>query len=1359
MRISAAVTLSAIIVSAVFSLIPVNRAHAVGWYNASWGYRTKITIDHTKVPNTNQTDFPVLISKTDNRFRTVANGGHMGNAGGTDMLFTSDDGTTKLKHEIEKYSATTGQIIVWVKVPTLSTSTDTDIYIYYGNAGVADQSDAANVWTNGYKQVLHMGDGTTLSTTDSSGNYNATNSNANATSSGVINGAVDFDVAGDRLNNANGLYTMVGGSATHTVSAWVRVDNPSFGSATNYFFDGDHDNSIKSFANAAIATQIEWGVGGGGCFRTYTSVSPALSVGAYSYITMVKSASGNNGALYVNGTLQSTYSGALCDLPANTTTSHWGNYHGGSSATLVGKMDEMHISTSARSADWVATEYNNQNSPSTFAPTWATEETAPSNTAPDTPTSLGPANRVNGSYTTSNQPTLSFTLSDTDVSDTVKFRIQIATSASFTAPVVDYTSALAAQGSTSFTVGQGAGTGSYTTGASSQTLSDASYYWRVKAIDSSASESAYATANSGSVAFIVDTTAPTVSNVTSSTANGSYNAGDVISIQVAFTEAVTVTGTPQLTLSTGSPSTTAVNYATGSGTSTLTFNYTVSSGNTSSDLDYATATSLGLNSGTIADAAGNNATLTLAAPGAAGSLGANKNIVIDTTAPTISEVTPVTTPTNDATPDYTFTTNEAGTISYGGDCSSGTVSASVGSNTVTFSSLSDGAHTNCTVTVTDTAGNASNTITVTAFTVDATAPTVSNVTSSTANGSYNAGDSISIQIVFTEAVTVTGTPQLTLSTGSPTTTAVDYATGSGTNTLTFTYLVASGNTSSDLDYATTNSLALNSGTIRDAASNNATLTLVAAGAAGSLGANKAIVIDTTAPVISEVTPVSTPTSDNTPNYTFTTNEAGTISYGGDCSSATTSASSGSNTVTFSTLSDGAHTNCTITVTDTAGNASNTITVTSFTVDATVPTVSNVTSSTSNGSYNAGDAISIQVVFTEAVTVTGTPQLTLSTGSPSTTAVNYATGSGTTTLTFTYTVSSGNTSSDLDYATSSSLGLNSGTIRDSASNNATLALAAPGAAGSLGANKNIVIDTTAPTLSETTAVTTPAGDLTPDYTFTTDEAGTISYGGDCSSSTSSASSGANTITLAALSVGAHTNCTIIVTDAAGNASSTLNVTSFTIVNPVPSLSSVSPSTRTAGGSAFTLTLSGSDFVSDSEAKVDGVARTTTYVSASSLTIEMTAADISAAGSLSITVTNPAPGGGTSSAQTITVSAASSGSGQTRSVAVPMLKQISQQQRPIDSPGKQNVPAFVFTKNLWTGFRDAQVIELQKFLNARGYVIAATGPGSPGQETSYFGKKTRDALARLQLDAGLVSSPAHPSLGVFGPATRAYANGIR
>ena len=89
--------------------------------------------------------------------------------------------------------------------------------------------------------------------------------------------------------------------------------------------------------------------------------------------------------------------------------------------------------------------------------------------------------------------------------------------------------------------------------------------------------------------------------------------------------------------------------------------------------------------------------------------------------------------------------------------------------------------------------------------------------------------------------------------------------------------------------------------------------------------------DTIAPVILEDIIVTTPTNDSTPNYTFSSTEAGTITYGGSCSSSTTSANTGNNTITFSTLDNGTYSNCTITVTDSSGNESNTLAITDFTV--------------------------------------------------------------------------------------------------------------------------------------------------------------------------------------------------------------------------------------------------------------------------------------------------------------------------------------------------------------------------------------------------------------------------------------------
>jgi hypothetical protein len=93
------------------------------------------------------------------------------------------------------------------------------------------------------------------------------------------------------------------------------------------------------------------------------------------------------------------------------------------------------------------------------------------------------------------------------------------------------------------------------------------------------------------------------------------------------------------------------------------------------------------------------------------------------------------------------------------------------------------------------------------------------------------------------------------------------------------------------------------------------------------------------------------------------------------------------------------------------------------------------------------------------------------------------------------------------------------------------------------------------------------------------------------------------------------------------------------NPVPALSSISPTSKTAGGEGFTLTLYGSNFISSSEVRWNGFSRATTYVSSVQLTASILASDIASAGTAQVTVFNPAPGGGTSQpALTFTMSAA-------------------------------------------------------------------------------------------------------------------------
>jgi len=132
-------------------------------------------------------------------------------------------------------------------------------------------------------------------------------------------------------------------------------------------------------------------------------------------------------------------------------------------------------------------------------------------------------------------------------------------------------------------------------------------------------------------------TPPIVLNVSSISPNGSYNEGKTVSIQVTFTEPVKVTGFPYLTLETGASKAQAL-YSQGSETSTLSFNYLVGPNENTSDLDAVGVNGLTLNGGTINDSNSTPVILTLPAPGSTNSLGNNKNIIIDTVAPTAPSI-------------------------------------------------------------------------------------------------------------------------------------------------------------------------------------------------------------------------------------------------------------------------------------------------------------------------------------------------------------------------------------------------------------------------------------------------------------------------------------------------------------------------------------------------------------------------------------------------------------------------------------------------------------------------------------------------------------------------------------------------
>ncbi len=127
-------------------------------------YKRSITIDHTKVGTTNNTDqnyFPTLVTLLDTSLKDVIHGGHVQSSNGYDIAFYSDINlTTQLAHEIETYDPINGIFIGWVKVPFVSHTIDTNFYIAYDANVVSSMENMTNTWddneNNYFKGVWHL---------------------------------------------------------------------------------------------------------------------------------------------------------------------------------------------------------------------------------------------------------------------------------------------------------------------------------------------------------------------------------------------------------------------------------------------------------------------------------------------------------------------------------------------------------------------------------------------------------------------------------------------------------------------------------------------------------------------------------------------------------------------------------------------------------------------------------------------------------------------------------------------------------------------------------------------------------------------------------------------------------------------------------------------------------------------------------------------------------------------------------------------------------------------------------------------------------------------------------------------------
>jgi hypothetical protein len=337
-------------------------------FDEGWLYRKQIIVNHSQV-NGDLIDFPVLISVVDSDLANKTQ------ADGDDILFMDGSGVaSKLNHEIEKYDDSSGELIAWVNIPSLSSVDDTVLYVYYGNALCSSQQLGERVWDSDFLTVLHMN--------DLSGNpYDSTRNHEmwQVKNGGFLTyhatGQVGYAIKGEYAVNDGNRFENFGMDWTVlnavTIEWWCAPDDVTI--QTHYLFgaDGSNREDIR-----CIYSNKE-GADGNGWFNNWDDGTHRVldgrlynwNNGEFHYGAAIMDNTGSNyQGLYTDGTL--TVSTKPSDFNfANLNNQYYIGSRSperGKDSTLNGCLDEFRISKVRRSDAWISTSYNTMNDPSSF---------------------------------------------------------------------------------------------------------------------------------------------------------------------------------------------------------------------------------------------------------------------------------------------------------------------------------------------------------------------------------------------------------------------------------------------------------------------------------------------------------------------------------------------------------------------------------------------------------------------------------------------------------------------------------------------------------------------------------------------------------------------------------------------------------------------------------------------------------------------------------------------------------------------------------------------------------------------------------------------------------------------------------